>query len=449
MKNPHGPIIAIIVCLTISGTSLAADKASSVSGTPVAADKVTSVLAPLSNERIVILKGEKAMTALGLKDGIIKGDVGLVAADQNDAASGTFLGRCAVVRASLGSSVCEVITQKMEVDGGDLIFFDRVRYRDPNVYPAAIAMLSDIVEPYEPYKPLKIMVYGIFDDKHAVTGFSDGLKREIASIFSQKKRIQVVEGAGEFKEFVFYPGAAPEVLRSVRAKMKKAEIDALLIGSYTSDGQAITLSFTALGTERVDKSWKFSLPSAGYADSLATLVLPPQEETQVETYPCSIFVKAGTEKVAKATEKADVIRRESEGNAFAELSLKRSDFNIMSPVDIKVSVDSAVVLDGQGQAPIAPVSVPVVAGTHRVVVSYHRGYFFDESLVYTSPREVRKEINLELHTVKNLSLDVQLSPLFGQDAIAVRAFERIGKQQQVLKPIRRVEWDTAIETFKD
>ena len=451
MKNPYGPIIPIIAvavaCLISfsASFSFAADKASSVS-TPILADKVNSVLAPLSDERIAILTGEKAMTALGLKDGIIKGDVGLVAADPANAMNGTFLGHCAVVKTGPGSSLCEVITQKMEVEGGDLIFFDRVRYKDPNAYSLAIAMLSDIVEPYEPYKPLKIMVYGVFDDQNAVTGFSDGLKREIMSIFSQKKRIQVVEG-GEFKDFVFYPGASPEVLQSVRTKMKKAEIDVLLIGRYTSEGQAISSTFTALSAEGRDKAWKFSFPSNGYADSLAKVVVPPLEQTQVETYPCFIYVKTGTAKVAKANEKGDLIRREAEGDAFAELSLKRSDFNIMSPVDIKVKVDNTLVVDGQG--PITPVNVPVLAGTHRVVVSFHRGYFFDEALVYTSLREIRKEINLELHTVKNLSLDVQLSPLFSQDTIAVKVFERIGKQQQVLRPIRRVEWDTAIETFKD
>jgi hypothetical protein len=450
MKNPYGrPIVAIIAfavaCLISFSASFAADKGPAQA--PIPADKVGSILAPLSIERIAILLGEKAMIPLGLKDGIIKGDVGIVAADQDKAATGTFVGQCAVVKSSPGSSVCEVITQKMEVEGGDLILFDRVRYRDPNAYPLAIAMLSDIVEPYEPYKPLKIMVYGVFDDQNAVTGFSDAFKREIASIFSQKKRIQVVDGGSEFKDFVFYPGADADVLRSVRAKMKKAEIDVLLIGKCASDGQAVIASFTALSAEGAVKSWKFSFPNNGYADSLAKVVVPPQEPTQVETYPCYIYVKTGTAKVAKANEKAELIRSEAEGDAFAELSLKRSDFNIMSPVDIKVKVDNALVVDGQ--RPIAPVTVSVLAGTHRVVVSFHRGYFFDESLVYTSLREVRKEINLELHTVKNLSLDVQLSPLFSQDTIAVKAFERIGNQQQVLRPIRRVQWDTAIETFKD
>jgi len=433
MKNPYGPIIAIIVCLTISATSFAADK-------------VSSILAPLSGERIAIVTGEKAFTALGLRDGIIKGDVGLIAPDQQQAAQGAYIGQCAVVKNGAASSVCEVITLKKEISGGDLVFFNRVTYSDPNVYPVAIAMLSDIVEPYEPYKPLKIMVYGIFDEQHAITGLSEALRGEIRHIFSQKKRIQVADGA-EFRDFVFYPGAGQDVLRSVRAKMQKSDIDVLLLGKYSSDGQSITLNMTELSAKGADKSWQFSLPAAGYADSVAKVVLPPQEETQVETYPCYIFVRGGTAKVMKPNEKIDVIRHEAEGNAFTELSLKRSDFNIMSPVEIKVKIDNAVVLDGQ--VPATPLSLPLSAGTHRVVVSFHRGYFFDESLVHTSQKEVRKEINLELHTVKNLSLDVQLSPLFDQDTITVKAFERIGKQQQVLRPIRRVEWDTTIETFKD
>ena len=435
MKNSRVVIIATaIVCLAFFTTCLAAEKTS-------------SVLAPLSNERLVIVTGEKAMTALGLKDGIIKGDVGLIAPDQDAAARGAFVGKCAVVKAGLGSSVCEVITLKKEVEGGNLIFFDRVAYKDQNVYQVAMAMLSEIVEPYEPYKQLKVMIYGIFDDHHAVTGLSETLKKEMTSIFSQKKRIQMV-GNGEFKDLVFYPGASPDVLYFVKTKMQKADIDVLLFGEYSSDGQNITLTLTRVAAASgTYGSWQFSLPAGPYEDSLAKVVMPPQPATQVENYPCSIFVKGSTAKVQKANEKAEVVKHEAEGNAFTELSLKRSDFNILSPTDIKVKIDDAMVLEGQG--PSASLAVPISAGNHRVVVSFRRGYYFDESLVYTSQREVRKEINLELHRIKNLILDVQLSPLFGPDTIALKVSERIGNQQQVLRSIRRLEWDSTIETFKD
>ena len=434
MKNSRVVIIATaIVCLTFFTTCLAAEKTS-------------SVLAPLSNERIAIVTGEKAMTGLGLKDGIIKGDVGLIAPDQDAAARGAFIGKCAVVKAGSGSSVCEVITLKKEVEGGNLIFFDRVAYNDPNVYQAAIAMLSDIVEPYEPYKPLKVMIYGIFDDHHAVTGLSETLKKEIAGIFSQKKRIQVV-GNGEFKDLVFYPGASPNVLHFVSTKMQRADIDVLLLGEYSSDGQNITLTVTRVAASGTYSSWQFSLPEGPYADSLAKVVMPPQQETQVENYPCAIFVRGSVTKMQAASDKAEVVKHEAEGNAFTELSLKRSDFNIVSPTDIKVKIDDGMVLEGQG--PSASLAVPISAGNHRVVISFRRGYFFDESLVYTSQREVHKEINLELHRIKNLILDVQLSPLFGPDTIALKVSERIGNQQQVLRSIRRLEWDSTIETFKD
>ncbi len=78
----------------------------------VASDKVDAVLVPFSTERITILTGEKALTALGLKEGVVKGDVGLIAADKDEAARDSFAGQCAVVKFGPGSSVCELITQK-------------------------------------------------------------------------------------------------------------------------------------------------------------------------------------------------------------------------------------------------------------------------------------------------------------------------------------------------
>ena len=431
MKNLRGTIIAIIAFLALSATCHASDQ-------------VSTVLAPLSTERITILTGDKAVMALGQNDGVIKGDVGSIAADESEAAKGAFIGQCAVIKSGYGSAICEMITIKKEAEPGDKIFFERVTYTDPNLYPVAIALLSDVVEPYEPYKQLNLMVYGIFDERNDVTGLSEILKGEITGIFSQTKRIHMVDSS-EFKDLIFYPGAGRDVFQFARNKMKKADIDVLLLGKYLSDGQTVTLTMTQLSAGGADKSWRFSFPQATYADSLTRIVLSAQEETQVENYPCSIFVKGNTARLRRANEKAEVIQHEADGNAFTELSLKRSDFNVVSPVDIKVRIDDAVVLQG----PTDGLTVPVSPGSHRVVVSFRRGYFFDESLVYTSQKEVVKEIGLDFHRIKNLSIDIDLSPLFERDAIGLKVVEPAGREKQVVEPIRRVESGKTVEVFKD
>ena len=176
------------------------------------------------------------------------------------------------------------------------------------------------------------------------------------------------------------------------------------------------------------------------------VVLPRQDETQVENHPCSIFVKGDTARFRKANEKADVIKHEADGNAFTELGLKRSDFNIVSPVDIKVKIDDVVVLQGPTTGLTTELTVPVSPGTHRVVVSFRRGYFFDEAPVYTSQKEVSKEVDLDIHRTKNLFLDIELSPLFDKDPIGFKVSDWIDKHQQVIRPIRRVESDGKIES---
>lgn len=444
MKKSRGPIIAIILCLVFSTASYAKKKELPPVLAAFAAEKVSSALAPLSRERIVILTGEKGMAAIGLKDGIIKGDVGQIATDLSQAAEGTYIGQCAVTKAGQASVTCEVITLKREVEGGDTIFFDRVKYSDPDVFPAAIAMLSDVVEPYEPHKQLRVMVYGVFDEGNQVTGFSQGLKNELTGIFSQKKRIHVTD-SGEFGDFVFYPGASPEVIEFARAKMKKANIDVLLFGNYRTNGQAVNLTMTRLNADGMLKTSAFSFPQAKYADSLAKVVVPAKERTQVQTYPCSIFIKGNTAKFDKTNEKAVMIKREAEGNAFTESALKKSDFNIVSPVDVKIRIDGALVLQGLTDR----LTVPISAGTHQIVISFRRGYFFDESPIYTSEKEVVKEIGLDLRQTRNLSMSVDLNPLFEKNNIGVKVVENAGKQKQMIEPIPKVQWDRTVEVFKD
>src|SRR5512142_2294462 len=104
MKNRRGLIIASVVCLAMSTSALGAEKASKAGASPMDAEKVSSVLAPFSGERIAILTGEKALAAVGQKDGVVKGDVGFIAADPGEAAKDSSIGQCAVVRAGAASS---------------------------------------------------------------------------------------------------------------------------------------------------------------------------------------------------------------------------------------------------------------------------------------------------------------------------------------------------------
>ena len=72
--------------------------------------------------------------------------------------------------------------------------------------------------------------------------------------------------------------------------------------------------------------------------------------------------------------------------------MRQTAFNFLGPVEIKVKVDdeAMAVSDKEEQRLTLP------NGVHRVLVSFRRGYFFNESLLYTSQQEVTREALLDL-----------------------------------------------------
>ena len=88
-------------------------------------------------------------------------------------------------------------------------------------------------------------------------------------------------------------------------------------------------------------------------------------------------------------------------------------------------------------------------GVHRVAVSFRRGYFFNESLLYTSQRVVTREALLDLTRPDNLVIDIRINPLFSPDAIGLDVRERVDDRREVMKPIYRVQSQKTIEVFKN
>ena len=246
------------------------------------------------------------------------------------------------------------------------------------------------------------------------------------------------------KDVVFYPDASKELLEFVRTRMKQKGIDVLFFGRYASEGQAVTLSMTRMAKEGADKTLQFPLPAGKYEETMDRIILAPGKETSVESYPCSIFVTSKTVRLQK-DEKFELIKQEAEGNAFIEMNLKKSDFNLVSPVDVTIRIDDTIAMHGAGREQ----TVTVSPGIHRALISFRRGYFLNESLVYTSQREVVKQIDLDLHKVTNLSMDINLSPLFEGDAIDLKVVDCVNKVKKVVRPIPRVDSDKTVEVFKD
>ncbi len=408
-----------------------------------ALDPVRGVIVPLNTERVTITQGEKAVANVGEREGIIKGDIGSVRSDRGGAPS-TAIARCAVTASGYRSSVCEVINDKKEIDPGSPIFFDPVAFTDASLYPVAVAVLSHVVGPYEPHKRLRVCLYGIFDDGNVQTGLSELVMGEFARVFAQKKRIDLVDKS-TLKGLIFYPDADKGVIEFVQKNMKTADIDALVTGSYRVTGKRIDLTVLAISREGNSTTGFFSFPlEQRYTGPLSTVVANPTAATRVEVSTCLLTLKSTPFEPAKH-ELVQLIREESAGNPLVERVLRQTAFNFLGPVEIKVKVDDEVmaISDKEEQRLTLP------NGVHRVLVSFRRGYFFNESLLYTSQQVVTREALLDLTKPDNLLIDIRINPLFRPDAIGLDVRERVDSRREVMKPIYKVQSQKTIEVFKN
>lgn len=397
----------------------------------------------MDNERVTITLGDKAVANVGERDGIIKGDVGSVRA-YRDSTPSTIIARCAVTASNYRSSVCEVINDKKEIDPGSFVFFDPVVFTDATLYPVTIAVLSHVVESYEPYKRLRVCLYGIFNDGDAKTGLSEVIMGEFSRVFAQKKRIELVDKSA-LKGLIFYPDSEKPLIEFVQKNMKMADIDALVTGAYKVTGKRIDLTVLAINKEGSGKTGLFSFPlEERYAHALSAIVANPAAPSSVEVSTCLVSLNTTPFEPPKH-ELEQLIRQESAGNALVEKVLKQTGFNLLSPVEIKVKVDDEAMAISERKE--QKFSLP--SGVHRVLVSFRRGYFFNDSLLYTSEREVTREALLDLSKPNNLVIEIRINPSFRAGAIGLDVDQRVDSRREIIIPIYKVQSEKTIEVFKD
>ncbi len=428
MKNPACLILAIIVFSLFSYECLAQNT-------------LDGIVVPVSKEKINIVTGDRASVNLGEKHGITKGDIGSIVA--NDEPGSLPVGRCAVVKSNYQSSVCEVIRLGREIESGSLIRFPKVTYTDATIFPVVIGTLSNIFRPYAPHEKLRVCLHGIYNSRNAVTALSEEIQNELISIFSQKKRIELVDKS-VLKDLVFYPDADSRVLGLVKEDMKRANIDVLIMGKYTLSQDKVDLAITKIDKSGDDNVVTYTFPSsARYAALSAKILVTPEPVTEIERSSCLFSVRSMPYRPRK-DEKDILIKHESAGDPITELHLRRIEFNLLNAVDARVAIDGEVIPMTENLA-----HVQLARGLHRIAVSFRRAFFFNDSLLYTSQHEIRKEAFLDISTNKNIVVEVRLDPLYERDTIAFNVYEPVQRERQVIKPIYRAEAEKVLERFKD
>jgi hypothetical protein len=263
------------------------------------------------------------------------------------------------------------------------------------------------------------------------------------TIFSQKNRLQLVN-KDALRDLVIYPNLSADLLAFTRNEMKRSNVDVLILGSYAIVDGRVGLTIRKIDKKGADKDLSFSFPiQSKYADLDSRVILTPQEMTKSRTIPCNVVLRT-TPKLLAREEKTQLINSEAAGDPVVLQALKELDFNIVSPVEIKAVVDE------QSITPTKEGNVLMLStGIHGVAVSFKRGYFFNETLLYTSEQEIGKQALLDLSKEKGLVIELGINAALLQDPVTLRVYHSTQKQRQVLKPIYGVESDKTVETFKD
>jgi hypothetical protein len=406
--------------------------------------EVTSAI--ILQERIHLTVGDKAVTNLGSKDGVIKGDI-LVVSTRKDVLKEKPIGQCAVTSVEANSSICEIIAANMEIPKGSNVSLPVMYYSMEKFYPAIYKLLSKSVEPFAPHEKLKIAVYDFFDGQNNATRFSENLKQEVKNIFSQKRRVLLVEPKTAKKDFLLYP----EDIRSsygLRAEVMEAlAVDVFITGSYVINNDNALFTFYKFDRYFNDEKISFQAPLSSILVSSAQEITRPYKPIPKKEYiPCTVAFKE-SHYMPQKEEKSLIIGHEAGRDIYKALDLRKTNFNIISPIDFVFKLDGQPVnFSGKTEKPIL-----LTKGTHNIFASFKRGYFFNsrEPKLYVSEKSIDKEAILSIEKDASIYIDVLLNPSFEGEHIEFKIYDVTQKKSQLLRTIIKTEAARSIEFFKD
>jgi hypothetical protein len=397
-------------------------------------------------ERIHLAVGDKALTNLGSKDGIIKGDI-LVITSRHDMLKEKPIGQCAVTSVDVKTSICEIITANMEIARGSVVSLATMHYTMDKLFPAAYKVLSKSVDSFPAHEKVKISIYDFFDNNNNITKFSERIKQEMKDVFVQKKRVQLVEPKTVKKDFFLYPEDIKNSYGLRTEVMETLGVDVFITGSYSLNNDNAIITFYKFDKNFNDEKITFQMPLNSTEIASANEITAPFRSLPKKEYiACTVALKEH-QYVPQKEEKRDIIGHEAGNDVFKIYDLRRTNFNIISPVDILFKVnDQSINFSGKSEAPVL-----LTKGTHKLSASFRRGYFFNtrDPKLYVSEKPVEKEVILTIDKDASLYVDVSLNPAFEGENIDFKIYDVSLKKTQLLKTIIKTESSKTIEIFKD
>lgn len=398
--------------------------------------------------------GDKIITNLGKKDGVVKGDILNIVESDDDILIG-HIGKCVIVKSENTTSVCEIIKLSAEAGKGDYVFMRKIEFSDPQLYQLVFATLDEIVAPYETHRDIKVYVHNIYDEKNNITGLSEKIRAEVIGLLEQKNRIFV--NTANLSEYITYPDkyfylgtnrSKRDAINVIKDVMRRSGIDVIIIGSYNTRGGNLNVELYLIDKNWLDKKVSLALDAKGYNKVISEIVSPykPIKEKQYAEY--KILYKPKNYFPSR-DEKRDIIKSESDRDLTFRynVSEKKMDFNRISPDNFKLKVDEEVI----NLTPGKEYKAFFEKGMKRVWVSFQPGFFMNEELLYTSrTKTIEKEVILDLSQEGNLNLELTLDPTYGMEKIDIRVIKKITDEPIVAKPVTtEIEKRPAVEVFKD
>ncbi|MCK9227718.1 MAG: hypothetical protein PHT96_02160 [Syntrophorhabdaceae bacterium] len=431
-------ILAFILCISVfvpGYTCLAAEPDGFVTG---------QIIDSLEG-KFKMLIGDKAFTNLGSRMGVIKGDI-LTIYSAADKAKSDPIGRCAVVQVNDTGSICEIIEMSREI-GKDAVALKKVAYDDALLYPSLFTLLSKVVEPYPPEKKIKVYIYQIFDENHNVTEFSQKVRKEMVRVFFQKKRIVSAGRLISPALSAYLPGEYDEYNKTIEDYLRKDNIDVIISGAYKVMGDKVQISYYKIDKNYEDIIVDTVVASQPYTATAAKVVIPYTEKKKEQIIKCDVIFKPVQYRTQSRDERNEIVAAETRGNPVLEYTLRRSEFNIVMPVDFTLTVDGNTVKFDKS----AELSIPLTTGEHQITASYSKGFYFNDTFLVALPEQnmVRKSAIISVDRPEDIVLEIEANPLPKRENLSFNVYRKTTRSSTIVKPVLTRETAKPVEVFKD
>jgi hypothetical protein len=231
--------------------------------------------------------------------------------------------------------------------------------------------------------------------------------------------------------------------------MSRSGVDVFITGSYAINNGVVNLNLIKFDRNYGDETATFQIPltSISEQEQALQIVLPYRPIQKREYVSAKLAIKPG-QYLPQKDELSDIINYEGNGDVFTAGTLKRTGFNIISPINIAVKIDGEVInLRGKDE-----VIIPALEkGVHKITATFRRGYFANSrtNLLYSSPKDIEKEVMLSIAKDGDLFMEFRMNASFEKDPIDIKIYRQNEKRHVLLKPVHRTESGKSVDFFKD